>query len=474
MRCPLTSARHTLNCLWALSIVLLSSLYTLGAYANDEAIENARSALQQGNPNQAYTALHALELEHSGDPTFDYWLGVAALRAGEPSHALIALDRAILRQPNHAGARMERVAALLQLDQRASAEREIERLQALSPPPEAQAAIERFQTVIAERRHAESAPQHRGRIGVDIGYDSNPQRFPNDIAIDPLQPDLRRAFDELIAMGLTPDGDPSQFEAQRFSRDASTYQRLQGSYQGRFPIDDQSRWLVDATGQAQRYTQEAAQDVDLTLGQAQLGYQRDLEAQRVFTLRGAMLQGFSGRHQNHLLTRWGSHAELSQPLGLNSQLTWQLGAQHNRFSSRRNRYDAGIAGVQLHTQHHTLRSRITAQIEREWAHEARDGGHLTQLQLAGGLDLPLGNQHLLRADLNHRIRTYQDDGFALYNDFTPTQRRDRIWQTRLTWLYQLNSDWLLEASADIEQRRSTIDFFDTRRQQAQLGLRYLF
>lgn len=464
-----TSARHTLISFWLLSATLFSQ-----AYADDSALASARSALEQGNPADAYAELQTLELERSGDPTFDYWLGVAALRTGEPSHALIALDRAILRQPNHAGARMERVAALLQLDQRASAEREIERLEALSPPPEAQAAIARFQTVIAERRQAGSAPQHRGRIGVDIGYDSNPQRFPNEITIDPLQPDLRRAFDELVDMGLTPEGDLSRFEAQRFSRDASTYQRLQGSYQGRFPIDDQSRWLLDATGQAQRYTQEAAQDFDLTLGQAQLGYQRDLEAQRIFTLRGSMLQGFSGRHQNHLLTRWGAHAELSQPLGLNSELTWQLGAQHNRFSSRRNRYDAGIAGLQLHTQHTILRSRLTAQVEREWANENRDGGDLTHLRLGGGLDLPLGDQHLLRADLNHRIRTYQDDGFALYNDFTPTQRRDRIWQARLTWLYQLNRDWLLEASADMERRRSSVDFFDTRRQQAQLGLRYLF
>ncbi|WP_346796568.1 hypothetical protein R5M92_13895 [Halomonas sp. Bachu 37] len=462
------------NVFRCLSGALLSITLTSAAWAYQADLAGAKDSLAQGDNQAAYSQLHASELEHSGNPEFDYWLGVAALRAGEPSHALMALDRAILRQPNHAGARMERIAALLQLDQRGAAEREIEQLQALSPPPDAQAAIARFQAEIDQRYQAENGPQHQGRLGVDIGYDSNPQRFPNEIAIDPLQPDLRRAVEELIDLGLEPEGDPSQFDERVFSRDASTYQRLQGSYQGTFPIDEQSRILVNTVGQSQRYTQEDAQDYDLTIAQAQLGYQRDLNAQRVFTLRGSALQGWSGRSQSRLLTRWGSEVDLRHPIGSDSELTWRLGAQHNRFSAANNNYDAGRLGVQLGTNHTAFRTRLSAQIENEWADSRRDGGDLVHLRLGAGIDYPLGDRHLLRADLNHRIRTYQDDGFALYNDFDSTTRRDRIWQARLSWLYQFNKDWLLEASADAERRRSSVEFFDTRRYQAQLGLRYLF
>ncbi|MYL24976.1 hypothetical protein GLV89_14445 [Halomonas alkaliantarctica] len=468
---PLNVSRRPYHCVIGafLSVTLASS-----AWGYQIELERAQQALAQDENQEAYSLLQAEELEHSGTPEFDYWLGVAALRAGEPSHALMALDRAILRQPSHAGARMERVAALLQLDQRRAAEREIEQLQALSPPPEAQAAIARFQAVIKQRRQAESSPQHQARLGVDLGYDSNPQRFPNEIAIDPLQPDLRRVVDDLIEAGLEPDGDPSQFDERVFSRDASTYQRLQGSYQGVFPIDEQSRWRVSTTGQAQRYTEEAAQDYDLTLAQAQVGYQRDLAAQHVLTLRGSALQGWSGRSQSRLLTRWGTAADLRQPIGLDSELTWQLGAQHNRFSASNNNYDAGRMGIQWATNHADFRTRLSAQFEHEWADSDRDGGDLIQVRLGAGMDYPINDQHLIRADLNHRIRTYQDNGFAPYNDFAPTERRDRIWQARLAWLYQLNSDWLLEASADAERRNSSIEFFDTRRYQTQLGLRYLF
>ncbi|AMD01037.1 tetratricopeptide repeat protein [Halomonas chromatireducens] len=456
---------------WASVLFVLLCSNAL-AYQAD--LDEARQALEQGEHQAAYDQLQRLELEHGGEPEFDYWLGVAALRAGSPSHALIALDRVILRQPSHAGARMERVAALLQLDQRAAAEREIERLQALSPPPEAQAAITRFQAAITQRRQAENSPQHQGRFSIDIGHDSNPQRFPSEVAIDPLQPNLRSAIEALTEMGLVPDGDLSRFDEQVFSPDSSTYQRLQGSYQGTFPAGEQSRWLFNAVGQAQRYTQEAAQDYDLTLAQAQLGYQRDLAHQRVFTLRGSALQGWSGRNQDRLLPRWGSHAELSQPIGLDSELRWQLGAQHNRYSEARNDHDTGLLGIQLNSRHSAWRTRLVAQVEQEWAKDDREGGDLTQLRLGGGLDYPIGDRQLLRADLNHRLRTYQDDGFALYNDFSATQRRDRIWQARLTWLYQLSSDWLIEASADVERRRSSVDFFDTRRRQTQVGIRYLF
>ena len=74
----------------------------------------------------------------------------------------------------------------------------------------------------------------------------------------------------------------------------------------------------------------------------------------------------------------------------------------------------------------------------------------------------------------HRIRTYQEDGFAVYNDFSPTQRRDRLWQAQLSWLWQFGPDWLLMASIDAERRFSSFEFFDTHRYQTQLGLRYLF
>ena len=94
----------TVRCLL---FILLSVAMSHTTWAYQAELGNAKNLLAQGENQSAYSQLRVTELEHSGEPEFDYWLGVSALRAGEPSHALMALDRAILRQPNHAGARME-------------------------------------------------------------------------------------------------------------------------------------------------------------------------------------------------------------------------------------------------------------------------------------------------------------------------------------------------------------------------------
>ncbi|SDO25965.1 hypothetical protein [Vreelandella arcis] len=468
------SAQDAFRYLLIVALIATLVVVALPAWAYQAELTNAQTALEQGDNQAAYALLKGLEFEHSGTPTFDYWLGIAALRAGEPSHALIALDRVILIQPNHAGARMERVAALLQLDQRRAAERELAKLRALSPPPDAQEAINQFQAVIKQRRLAENSPQHQGRLGVSIGYDSNPQRLPNEIAIDPLRPELRRLFDALLEIGLDPNGDLSRFDEQVLRSDASAYKQLQGSYQGIFPIDKQSRWRLSTIGQAQRYNEASAQDYDLTIARARLGYQRDLAAERSWTLSSSALQGWNGQQQNHLLTRWGLGSDFQHSLGVASQLNWQLDIEDNHFSAANNDYTTGRIGVEMITEHQAFRTRLTAQLEHEWADRRRDGGDLNQLRLGAGVDYKLTRNQLIRADISHQIRRFQEDGFALYNNFAATERRDRIWQARLGWLYQFNRDWLLKASIDAERRLSSLDIFNTRRVQTQLGLHRLF
>lgn len=462
----------------ALPVLLVSVAITTRALADTNTLDRAQNYLEQDNANAAYQALQASELTYSGQPNYDYWLGVAALRAGQPSHALIALDRVITQQPTHAGARLERLAALIQLDQRLAAESEIVTLNALSPPPEARAAIERFQAIIDQRQRSETEPQHRWQLGVDIGYDSNPQRFPNEITIDPLQPAIREALDILTEMGLTPrlesGQDITDFDERVFSREASAYQQLLGRYQGVYPINETSRWQVNATGQMQRYQNDAAKDFDLSLLSTQLGYQQDLEAQRSVTYRASLLQAWSGEHQDHLLTRWGGETEYRHPVGSNSTLDWQLGIEDNAFDTPRNDYVSGRLSLQLTTRHASVQTRLSAQLGHEWANTQRNGGDLLYARAGTGIDYPMGNRQLLRADLSYQQRRYQQDGFNFYNDFMAVERYDQLWQARLMWLYQLNPDWLVEARADIERRTSNVDFFDTHRLQTQLGLRYLF
>lgn len=458
------------------------SLWLLGisrVFAYEETLQNARQMLEQDDAQAAYEQVKTAETQHSGEPEFDYWLGVIALRAGEVSHALIALDRVLITQPEHAGARMERIAALLQLDQRHAAEQEIERLEALSPPREAQAAINRFKEAIDQRRREENDPQHNVSIGASFGYDSNPQRYHSDIALDPLPPALRSVVDQLIDSGALEPDDPSQFDDATFASRSSLYHRLQANYQGRYPIDKRSRWLLGATAQTQRYQRDTADEIDLSLVQLAPGYQRELENGHTWTLQPSLLQGWGGAEQDPLLTRWGLSSRYAYTVGTDSELSWQASAQRNDFENSLSDYDAGRLGVKLTTPFNNVSVRWQAQLGQEWArsndnNQQRNGGDLTHWQLGVGLDVPIGERQLIRGDVGYRQRNYHDDVNNITSGYEPTDREEQIWEARLSWLYQLNQHWLVETSANYEKRNASIEFYDSTRLQTQVGVRYLF
>ncbi|QNI01949.1 hypothetical protein HXW73_02810 [Halomonas sp. SH5A2] len=464
--------------LYCLLSMTLGLLCTTHALAYEETLQSARQLLDQGDANAAYEQLKAAEVEHSGEPEFDYWLGVSALRADDVTHAMMALDRVLVIQPEHAGARMERVAALLQLDQRRAAEQEIERLEALSPPPEAQAAIRRFKEVIEQRRRGDNDPQHNLSLGVALGYDSNPQRYSSDIALDPLPPSLRSVVDQLIESGALEPDDPSQLDDVTFASRSSLYHRLQANYRGQYPIDERSHWLFDATAQTQRYSQDSAEEIDLTLLQLAPAYQRELSNGHTWTLQPSVLQGWGGADQNPLLTRWSLSGRYAYTVGTDSQLTWQLSAQRNDFDNTLSDYDAGRLGVELITPLTHVDLRWQARLGQEWArgtgNQQRAGGDLNHWQVGMGVDMPIGERQLIRGDVGYRERNYQDDVNDITTRYQPTARKEQIWEARISWLYQLNRHWLVETSANYEQRDATIEFYDSTRLQTQIGVRYLF
>lgn len=70
-----------------------------------------------------------------GEPEFDYRLGLAALRAGRPDVALWALERVVLRQPEHAGAWIDLAVAHRRLGDAQSARTILQHVQATFDPP---------------------------------------------------------------------------------------------------------------------------------------------------------------------------------------------------------------------------------------------------------------------------------------------------------------------------------------------------
>jgi hypothetical protein len=384
---------------------------------------------------------------------------------------MVALQRVILSQPDHAGARMELVGAHIRLGQLDAARSELVVLEGLDPPPEARRAIQRYREILEARQQQQQGPQHQLRLSYEIGYDSNAQRFPSQFIIDPNQlipDDLAFLFEEAETIEISLQG--------------SAFQQIGAGYQGRFPLDERQTLEVDVAAQSRYYRRDDAQPYNLTALQGQLGWRYAVDAERSLSLSMTGLRAWNDTGLDDLLTRGEIGAVYTHPVGLDSTLNWTARWQDNRFDQiPRSNYESGALGLEWRKPQDgwTLRSR--AIVEREWAGSdgaddapRRDGGDLDHYLLGLGVDIPVGTRQLWQFNLDRRWRDYQDDGFAIYNDFTPGERHDDIWEAGINWYLQLTPNWLIQASAIYENRDSSLEFFSSNRYQTRVGFSYVY
>ena len=138
------------------------------AAAGAQAIMNeAESLLKAGNAKAAYALLQKQETELIGDLRFDYLIGVAALDAGLPDMASLALTRVIAANPNHAGARVDLGRAYIALGQKELAMGELKDALKFNPPEPMRKRIE------ALLKDTGPSGKLTGYVSAVAGFDSN-------------------------------------------------------------------------------------------------------------------------------------------------------------------------------------------------------------------------------------------------------------------------------------------------------------
>ena len=159
---------------------------TLGANANPQVMERARKLLADNNPKQAFVELAAIQGQMAGNVEFDYLLGVAALDSTRYDDAIIAFERVLAVNPNHAGAQMDLARAYFSLGSYDLARSTFLRLREANPPAAALQAINQYLEAI-EVRKRQLTPGWSGTVELAIGYDSNLTGVPADFGAASLQ-----------------------------------------------------------------------------------------------------------------------------------------------------------------------------------------------------------------------------------------------------------------------------------------------
>ena len=135
-------------------------------------LARAESLVREGKAAQAYDLLQAFEPQAAGDPDFDYWLGVAALEAGKPDKATIALERTLIVNPDFVGARLDLARAYFALGDLPRARLEFNTVLEQDPPAAARATVERYLAEIDTRTQAKTI-QWLAYVDATVGRDTN-------------------------------------------------------------------------------------------------------------------------------------------------------------------------------------------------------------------------------------------------------------------------------------------------------------
>ena len=160
---------------------LILMLFSVSAWAHAQGTpdpaqarnEQARTLIRSGQAGAALKLLEPQEDANAGNLEFDYLLGLAALEAGRADKATIALERALIVNPNHAGARLDLARAYFALGDRERARNEFNIALSQDPPPNARAVINAYIARIDGGSDAGGETRASGYLDVALGRDTN-------------------------------------------------------------------------------------------------------------------------------------------------------------------------------------------------------------------------------------------------------------------------------------------------------------
>lgn len=149
-----------------------------------ELIARADALSQGGKAPEAYELLLAAEDTYIGTIAFDYALGRAAIEAGHPDKATLALARVLAMDPGHAGASIDMGRAYLALGDNVRARSTFERLLALDPPPPIRAQLQAFLDIANAPLISQAGRSFsQGYLGALLGYSNNVNQAPSQSVI---------------------------------------------------------------------------------------------------------------------------------------------------------------------------------------------------------------------------------------------------------------------------------------------------
>ncbi|MFN3713646.1 MAG: tetratricopeptide repeat protein [Alcanivoracaceae bacterium] len=416
-----------------LSLAVATALTATPAMADSSALVGAaRADISAGEAGKAFDSLSAAEAQHAGDIEFDYWLGFAANRAGQSGRALFALERVLAQNPNHAAARLELALAYARLNLGDAARRELDTLDAQSPPPAAQAQINELRRQLGLGDQARRLEKRVAYVSLEAGYDDNTGSYPKDFGLPGLP-----GPDEI----------------------ASPYLTLSAGVRQRVDLKSNQRLTFSLNGLLRRHTDDgddplgnddATQfDQDFVGGRAE--WSRDLDGRREFALAADL--GYLRLDGERYYDYVGADAEWRQQRDDRTRTLFTVGVRNMSFEA--DQYDNLMSRVRGGVRHQLNRSwRLEGDVTMEYeaAKNDRPGGDAIRASLRGVAGWQFRPDQRLSGDLTFTRTDYTKEYGAPFND----SRSDDRWMIGAQWDKTFQQLWQVRARLQYRDQNSTL------------------
>jgi outer membrane protein len=147
--------------------------------AADAVLQQADALIRLQAPDKAYEILAPLEEQQSGNPEYDYLLGVALLEKGEPHNAIFAFERCLAVEPKNGPCRVQMARTHLALGETENARAELNVVNAYNPPLEVKQIVNQYLGAV-DNLEKQQKRRITAYAQAGIGYDSNINSAPDD------------------------------------------------------------------------------------------------------------------------------------------------------------------------------------------------------------------------------------------------------------------------------------------------------
>ncbi|MDF1779980.1 MAG: tetratricopeptide repeat protein [Alcanivoracaceae bacterium] len=430
---------------------LFGALWLLSPLAQADAladlISQAQADVQQGKAQQAYESLAAEEPNYAGNADYDYWFGLTAVRAGQPARASFALERAVLEKPNHAGARLELATAYVQLGQRDAAADELEKLETLNPPPEAQQRIDAINKELNRQASNERQRRNGGYVGAEVGNDDNVGTWPEGLEFFP---------------GAT------------LSAVDSTFVSLKGGYWHRFDLAPDQKLTLSGNAMFRRNQEDEAEQFDQDYLGGRAEWVKDVDGRNEWAV-SADLSGLNLDGESYY-TMYGVGTEYRQQVSDSAKFI--TGLQVRQVAFDLDVYDYMAT---------RLLGRITNKPSARWdlsfdftvdyeaADNGRAGGDSVIYGISGLAWYQLAAKHRFGSSLGYSKVGYRSDyevGQAINGD-SGSRDDDRV-TVSLLYDWFPGQRWQVRGQALYRDQQSSLDAFTYDQAVISAGLNYYF